>query len=174
MQVRTLFFGMLLSLICFVPASAQSGNDANPATFSIIAAENKYNASGSVFTMEITNLAEEFYLMNLFMDQERLAEDLKMSFAQGLAMTIEPFELNNDYIYYAPYTVEGSTTQTGNGTLINTEVRTSTMKDGGKNHTVSTTVRTTEGETTTVHVWITDDGEIVVKVDPSKTSGEKL
>ncbi len=88
---------LLAFLICTATASfAQSGSDIIPSNFLLNVGEEAYQAEGAVFTMEMTNIAEELYLMTLMVDQMILEENLKISVGELMNMQIGPPEKNND------------------------------------------------------------------------------
>ena len=85
-QLYFLFF--LLSFVFVTPAWAQSN-----ASYSIIAGDHRFDLSGGLLTIELTNIAEDFFLASLELDGKIMAEKLQSS--TMLIEAIGPPEKNN-------------------------------------------------------------------------------
>ena len=150
--MRTTFFLMACMFLNSLPALAQSDVEPIPGIYTMNLNGKAYEVTGSVFTMEFSNLAEDFYMLTLEIDQSTFVE--RMEFAAKKAQELEwhPVEKNN---------VNSSQSMSWERKAGSVEIH-----SNGK----ITVMEVDDGENK-VTIYFTKEGPII---KPGKTSGESL
>lgn len=155
--IKPLLFALVLAGA--VPAAAQS-----EANFNINAGGNTYDITGGTLSIELTNLAEDFFMATMALDGKLFAENLKTMDLQ--ANMISPFELNNS-TRTENKTINTYNTDDGGAIVLTT----TTQSDGSSTSTtieISTTKKKDDGstETDTITIILNPQEGPVIRTDP--------
>lgn len=84
----------LLAMVHVMPALAQSDIEPVPGTYTMNLNGKAYEVTGNALTMEFSNLAEDFYLLTLKMDQVAFVERMEFAAREAQELEWNPVEKN--------------------------------------------------------------------------------